>query len=160
MAQHDTYFKADPSHHLDTMDHLSSNGTGSGFPDESAYHDRVLGSTSSNDQWFPSDTKAHLDFGQRINTGERATNDPRYVAALPVLGSNDKHPLYDRLAARKARRGIHSIHDRPYLQSEKYKNYRERPRQDAGKDGKPVWPDHIEESFQNGTDITLAFQRG
>lgn len=40
--------------------------------------------------------------------------------------------------------------DRPYLRSPQYLDYIKRKRQDVGKDQKPVWPDHVEESFQKG----------
>lgn len=139
------------------MDHWPSTGTGSGIPDELAYHGRVLASTSGNAQSFPTDTKVHLDFGSRTTSVGQAISDSQYVAALPVLGSNDKHILHDRIAARKARRSTHPVHDRPWLQTEKYKNYIDRKRQDAGKDGRPVWPHHIEESFQNGKITVSAF---
>lgn len=140
------------------MDHWPSDGTGSSMPDISAYHGRVLASTSGNVQLFPSDTKSHLDFRQRVSCGEHTKSDSHFIAALPVLGSNDKQVLHDRLAARKARRSTHLIHDRPYLQAEKYKIYRGRKRQDEGDDGKPIWPDHIEDSFQNGkTTVSVRY---
>jgi hypothetical protein len=49
---------------------------------------------------------------------------------------------------------------RPYLQDQKYLQYRARPRCDTGPDGKPVWPDHVEEAFQNGQYIfNLRYNR-
>ncbi|KAI1621076.1 TEA/ATTS domain family-domain-containing protein [Exophiala viscosa] len=39
--------------------------------------------------------------------------------------------------------------DRPYLSHPKYDEYRRRPRQDIGKDGKPIWPQPIEDAFQD-----------
>jgi hypothetical protein len=70
------------------------------------------------------------------------------------LGSNDdshhgfhsrprRHPL-------RPRRTRQADPDRPYLVHPKYIEYRSRPRQDIGKDGKPIWPDHIEAAFQDG----------
>ncbi|KIW70578.1 hypothetical protein PV04_02834 [Phialophora macrospora] len=69
------------------------------------------------------------------------------------LGSNDdshhgftskprRHPL-------RPRRTRLADPDRPYLVHPKYIEYRSRPRQDIGKDGKPIWPDHIEAAFQD-----------
>lgn len=49
---------------------------------------------------------------------------------------------------------------RSYLQSQKYLEYRSRPRRDTGKDGEPVWSDALEDAFQRGmldTISTLSF---
>jgi transcriptional enhancer factor len=39
---------------------------------------------------------------------------------------------------------------RGYLNSRRYLEYRARPRRDTGKDREPVWPDELEEVFQDG----------
>lgn len=39
---------------------------------------------------------------------------------------------------------------RGYLDSQKYKDYRARPRRDTGPDGQAVWSDELEEAFQEG----------
>ena len=39
---------------------------------------------------------------------------------------------------------------RSYLKSQKYLEYRARPRRDTGKDGEPVWSDALEDAFQQG----------
>lgn len=39
---------------------------------------------------------------------------------------------------------------RGYLDSQKYKEYRARPRRDTGPDGQAVWSDELEEAFQEG----------
>lgn len=71
------------------------------------------------------------------------------------LGSNDSfHHPFDKKVKRnplKPYRPKNEIDpDRPYLRHPKYLEYRSRPRQDIGRDGKPIWPDKIEAAFQNG----------
>lgn len=39
---------------------------------------------------------------------------------------------------------------RSYMNSQKYLEYRARPRRDTGKDGEPVWSDQLEDAFQQG----------
>jgi hypothetical protein len=80
------------------------------------------------------------------------------------LGSNDgsshafnAHRL--RRQALKPRRSKHIDPDRPYLVHPKYIDYRSRPRQDIGKDGKPIWPDHIEAAFQDGELLPVLVMR-
>jgi len=75
----------------------------------------------------------------------------------PTLPSNDQNATnLARLHARRKRKehghGFgRRFHDaRPYLQCQKYIDYRSRRRQDTGEDGKPVWDDPMEEAFQNG----------
>lgn len=71
------------------------------------------------------------------------------------LGSNDipDHALH-RKQKRDVLKGNRSKHlvnlDRPYLVHPKYLEYRSRPRQDIGPDGKPVWDERTEAAFQNG----------
>ncbi|KAK5945575.1 hypothetical protein PMZ80_002780 [Knufia obscura] len=133
-----------------------THGVGSGHTRESAHRSRILTSTSGNAQNYAIDTKDHLNFKKPSSNGSRAVSEPQYQLSAPILGSNDKQALNDRLAQHKARRSSHPQHrllhgrDRPYLRNPKYINYRDRKRLDSGKDGKPVWSDAIEDSFQNG----------
>ncbi|KAF4152761.1 hypothetical protein CNMCM6069_001731 [Aspergillus lentulus] len=52
-----------------------------------------------------------------------------------------------------ARRG------RSYLKSQKYLEYRARPRRDTGKDGEPVWPDELEDAFQQALEANPPMSR-
>jgi len=45
---------------------------------------------------------------------------------------------------------------RSELRSPAYLKYRSRQRQNLGKDGKPVWPEFLEEAFQRGTQPHLS----
>lgn len=70
---------------------------------------------------------------------------------------HDSHVLAARIQAKKLRRlqsAAHSIPTmrpkRSYLKSQKYLEYRARPRRDTGKDGEPVWSDALEDAFQQG----------
>ncbi|OAP65172.1 hypothetical protein AYL99_01144 [Fonsecaea erecta] len=81
-----------------------------------------------------------------------------HVPRLPIptlkLGSNDGS---NGAFASKRKRHPLKLHrlkqlgnsDRPYLHHPKYLEYRSRPRQDIGKDGRPIWPDNIEAAFQD-----------
>lgn len=140
------------------MDHSFPNSTGLDSTREPVHQSRVLASTSGNAQTFTldiKDIKGCPDLSNPIVSGGHARHGLQHSAPLPVLGSNDKSTLHDRLAARKARRSSQPGHERQFLHTEQYKTYRERKRQDIGKDGLPVWPDHIEESFQNGRHYLL-----
>lgn len=94
---------------------------------------------------------------------ERNFDEGPYPAPTITLESNSESRLAKQFLATKTSNQCPlptprlSI-DRPYLRSQKYIDYRERKRQDIGKDGKPVWPDHVEASFQNGISLlyTLA----
>lgn len=70
---------------------------------------------------------------------------------------HDSHVLAARLQAKKLRRLQSAAHSMPamrpkrsYLKSQKYLEYRARPRRDTGKDGEPVWSDALEDAFQQG----------
>ncbi|KAJ9616858.1 hypothetical protein H2200_000578 [Cladophialophora chaetospira] len=69
------------------------------------------------------------------------------------LGSNDGSSSALEVNARrhqlKSRRSKQIDVERPYLLHPKYIEYRSRTRLDIGKDGKPIWPDHIENAFQD-----------
>jgi len=129
-----------------------THGAGSDYSRQSAHRSRILTTTSGNAQSRATETKGPVDFKKPSSDGSRAVSEPRYQLSVPTLGSNDKQSLNGRLAQHKARRSSHPrlLYDRPYLRNEKYLNYRERKRFDSGPDGKAVWSDDIEESFQNG----------
>ncbi|KAK5022278.1 hypothetical protein LTS07_010154 [Exophiala sideris] len=72
-----------------------------------------------------------------------------------ALGSNDfSDGSFEQKQQRKSSKFRYSNRallnqDRPYLSHPKYEEYRRRPRQDIGKDGKPIWPQPIEDAFQD-----------
>lgn len=136
------------------MDHSSPESTDLVFDIEPVHRSCVLGSTSGNAQVLASNTNGSSNFCKAVTSGIQAERYAQRPTSLPILGSNDKSEPYERLAARKAKRVSLLNNDRHYLQTEQYKIYKERKRQDIGKDGNPVWPDHIEESFQNGKSRT------
>lgn len=139
------------------MDHSSLDDTDLCSVKEPVHHSRVLASISGNAQIFESDVKGCFDYGKNVHNGKQKRSDSPRPSPLPVLGSNDRSDSCDRLAARKAKRSSLLNQERHYLQTEQYKIYKERKRQDIGSDGKPVWPDHIEESFQNGKHYQHCF---
>ncbi|EXJ90086.1 hypothetical protein A1O3_03155 [Capronia epimyces CBS 606.96] len=90
-----------------------------------------------------------------LNVGLSMTQELQFPSPLIKLGSNDTST--NLAFGRKPRRHPLRPHrskpltqaDRPYLTHPKYLEYRSRPRQDIGPDGKPIWPDRIEAAFQN-----------
>lgn len=133
------------------MDHSPSGIAAQNPCKEPVHPSRVLTSTSGNAQVFAGNSKVSSDLDSAIKQGSR------HPSPLPILGSNDRSAPLSRLAARKAKRVSLLSNERQYLQSEQYQRYRTRKRQDIGDDGKPVWPDHLEESFQNGKTSQLGF---
>lgn len=130
----------------------------------SSLHDsRILADISGNVQSHAPDLKHQLDYKPYLHT-TRAVSEPQYLAPCVTLGSNDRQPLNSRLALHKARRSSQVtnkvLRERPYLQHEKYLDYLKRHRHDKGKDGKPIWPDHIEASFQNGQYVCHLIDAG
>lgn len=90
-----------------------------------------------------------------LNVGLSMTQELHFPSPLIKLGSNDIPNLgFDRKTKRHPLKPHRSKPltnaDRPYLTHPKYLEYRSRPRQDIGPDGKPIWPDRIEAAFQNG----------
>lgn len=130
-----------------------------------AHSDRALQNTSGNVQSY-SDTLAHGDAVGRDNHLQQlafkyphAPPAPHHVAA-PNL---HQQAVAARLHARKLRR-LHSVgpnaaprRGRSYLKSQKYLEYRARPRRDTGKDGEPVWSDELEDAFQQGKSLKCYF---
>ena len=86
-------------------------------------------------------------------SNSRSTSQQYPIPSLK-LGSNDgSHHAFDskpRHHPLKPRSSKRIDPERPYLVHPKYIEYRSRPRQEFGKDGKPIWPDHIEAAFQDG----------
>lgn len=132
----------------------STSGNDAGHIHASVHNPCILASISGNIQSFAPESKQHVNFDKAYLHTARAVSEPQYLAPCVTLGSNDRQTSTDRFAIRKARRSSQPhnkvLCDRPYLQNEKYIEYRRRKRQDLGRDGKPIWPDHIEAAFQNG----------
>lgn len=130
-----------------------------------AHSDRALQNTSGNVQSY-ADHLAHGDAAAREEQlqqlGFKYAQAPHH--SQPIPGHNPQHHQHvaHRIQARKMRRlhsvGPHSSQSRrarsSYLKSQKYLEYRARPRRDTGKDGEPVWSDELEDAFQQGKCIT------
>ncbi|KAK5446726.1 hypothetical protein LTS15_009659 [Exophiala xenobiotica] len=74
---------------------------------------------------------------------------PLFSNDIPTHPFDQKPQIQDQLHPFKRRRHAPG-HVRPfeYLKNEKYQSYRRRPRQDFGRDDKPIWPLYIEDAFQ------------
>lgn len=133
-----------------------------------AHSNRALQSTSGNVQ---SDNIAHS--GAPGNEGHfppLAYKYPQPHAHLPpptqpVPSVGLQHSLSARHHAKKLRRlnscgpsTSSSRRARNYLKSQKYLEYRARPRRDTGKDGEAVWSDELEDAFQQGMGICSVSQ--
>lgn len=95
-------------------------------------------------------------------TDEASIKAPFRLFQPPVaLGSNDfADRSFEQKQQRKSSKSRYPSRallnqDRPYLSHPKYEEYRRRPRQDIGKDGKAIWPQPIEDAFQDGTYLTM-----
>ncbi|OJJ47801.1 hypothetical protein ASPZODRAFT_63168 [Penicilliopsis zonata CBS 506.65] len=125
------------------------------------HSDRALQNTSGNAQAY-SDGLAHIN--DAVGRGEhfhqlalKYPNPPHHHPPPPV-GVHTLHhqqALAARLHAKKLRRLqpvgpnlVISRRTKSYLKSQKYLEYRARPRRDTGKDGEPVWSDELEDAFQ------------
>jgi hypothetical protein len=83
---------------------------------------------------------------------------PTSFPASATLGSNDyqrnirrlNHHRHHRRHRHRGPSAESRYHDRTYLQTEKYLEYRARHRKDLGSDNKQVWSDDVEEAFQEG----------
>lgn len=128
-----------------------------------AHSDRALQNTSGNVQSY-SDTLAHADIAPRDDHLQQLAYKYPHPAAPHHVSASTLHQQQQhqqavaaRLHARKLRR-LHSVgpnsagprRGRSYLKSQKYLEYRARPRRDTGKDGEPVWSDELEDAFQQG----------
>lgn len=134
----------------------------------SAHSDRALQNTSGNIQSYSDSIAHHSDaIGRDEHLHHQlAYKYPHPATAAPHHGlphSSSFHPqqaLTARFQQKKLRRinsvghGHHhsnsSRRARSYLKSQKYMEYRARPRRDTGKDGEPVWSDELEDAFQQG----------
>ncbi|KAJ5086016.1 hypothetical protein N7532_010787 [Penicillium argentinense] len=133
-----------------------------------AHTDRALQNTSGNVQSY-SDSLVHGDIAARDEHLQQlafkyphAAPAPQTVAA-PSLAH--QQAVAARLHARKLRR-LHSVgpnvaprRGRSYLKSQKYLEYRARPRRDTGKDGEPVWSDELEDAFQQALEANPPMGR-
>jgi transcriptional enhancer factor len=131
-----------------------------------AHSDRALQNTSGNVQSY-SDGLVHNETGQDDHLQQLAFKYPQHaVASHQVSAPGIHHPaLAARLHAKKLRR-LNSVgpnsapprRGRSYLKSQKYLEYRARPRRDTGKDGEPVWSDGLEDAFQQGVYLIFTLQ--
>ncbi|KAE8351157.1 TEA/ATTS domain family-domain-containing protein [Aspergillus coremiiformis] len=132
---------------------------------------RVLQNTSGNIQSY-SDSLAHTDpTGRDDHLSHYAFKYPQHPPVpthpMPTTASlHHPHTLTHRLQAKKLRRlqshgpnVIGSRRTRSYLKSQKYLEYRARPRRDTGKDGEPVWSDELEDSFQQALEANPPMGR-
>lgn len=123
-----------------------------------AHSDRALQNTSGNVQSY-SDPLAHAESIARDDHFQQLAYKYPHPAAPHHVPANSMHhqAVAARLQARKQRR-LHPVgpnvvaqrRGRSYLKSQKYTEYRARPRRDTGKDGEPVWSDELEDAFQQG----------
>lgn len=130
-----------------------------------AHSERALQNTSGNVQSY-SDGLVHNDAGREDHLQQLAFKYPHHpVASHQVSAPGIHHPaLAARLQAKKLRR-LNSVgpnvaprRGRSYLKSQKYLEYRARPRRDTGKDGEPVWSDGLEDAFQQGMYLMFSPQ--
>ncbi|KAJ5084813.1 hypothetical protein NUU61_009392 [Penicillium alfredii] len=132
-----------------------------------AHSDRALQNTSGNVQSY-SDPLAHSEAPGRDDhlqqLGFKYSHAP--PPPHPVVGPNlHQQAVAARLHARRLRR-LHSVgpnvssrRARSYLKSQKYLEYRARPRRDTGKDGDPVWSDELEDAFQQALEANPPMGR-
>jgi transcriptional enhancer factor len=131
-----------------------------------AHSDRALQNTSGNVQSY-SDHLTHGDVAAREEQlqqlGFKYAHAPHPSQPMSAPSLHHQQHVAARLQARKMRR-LHSVGPNSqsrrarssYLKSQKYLEYRARPRRDTGKDGEPVWSDELEDAFQQGkTTITM-----
>ncbi|KAJ9215315.1 transcriptional regulator family: TEA/ATTS [Paecilomyces variotii] len=141
---------------------LESVGAGSG---------RALQNTSGNAQLYSD----HVGNGN-VTCGEDQ------VQQLPYKYPQPPHPLphtvsapnlsQQALAARLQQKKLRRLQSagpplptsngsrkRSYLKSQKYLEYRARPRRDTGKDGEPVWSDALEDAFQQALEANPPMGR-
>ncbi|KAL2813791.1 regulatory protein abaA [Aspergillus cavernicola] len=135
------------------------------------HSDRALQNTSGNVQAY-SDSLAHNDTAGRDDHLQHFTlkypHAPAPSHPLPTATTSLYHPqlLSHRYQVKKLRRlqsngsAYHSSRrGRSYLKSQKYLEYRARPRRDTGKDGEPVWSDELEDAFQQALEANPPMGR-
>ena len=112
---------------------------------------QVLTVTSGNLQAYALDSKEGVENQDSISN----------AAAEPIASISDSSQYHPQLPHLNARRQRHKNDHgqgprlrerlpRPYLTHEKYIEYKNRQRREAGKDGAPVWDSNVEEAFQDG----------
>ncbi|KAJ5121875.1 hypothetical protein N7526_008812 [Penicillium atrosanguineum] len=128
-----------------------------------AHSDRALQNTSGNVQSY-SDALAH-DTTREEHLQQLAYKYPQSISHHVPAVSMHQQAVAARLHARKLRR-LHSVgpnvaprRGRSYLKSQKYLEYRARPRRDTGKDGEPVWSDELEDAFQQALEANPPMGR-
>lgn len=130
--------------------------------------DRALQNTSGNVQTYAEgvangDGGSHDEQLQSIAHKFPQAEPP--FNSVPTSNVQDSQAMAARLRAKKLRR-LQSAPQPPptttpptttivrprrsYMNSQKYLEYRARPRRDTGKDGEPVWSDALEDAFQQG----------
>lgn len=132
----------------------------------STHSDRVLQNTSGNIQSYSDSIAHHSDITGRdehIHQLGYKYPHPGPPVAHPVPPHSSFHQqqaLAARFQQKKLRRMQSVGHSssaarraRSYLKSQKYLEYRARPRRDTGKDGEPVWSDELEDAFQQGENM-------
>ncbi|EKV11276.1 Abacus [Penicillium digitatum PHI26] len=133
-----------------------------------AHSDRALQNTTGNVQSY-SDHLTHADIAAREDQlhqlGFKYPHAPHHPQPLSASGLDQQH-VAARLHQRKLRR-LHSVGPNSqsrrarssYLKSQKYLEYRRRPRRDTGKDGEPVWSDELEDAFQQALEANPPMGR-
>lgn len=128
--------------------------------------DRALQNTSGNVQSY-SDTVAASGITGRDDHLQHLTykysHAPVPPYPMPTAASAHPHHVLDARARLKKLRRVQSVGPnhagarrvRSYLKSQKYLEYRSRPRRDTGKDGEAVWSDELEDAFQQGKETSV-----
>lgn len=133
----------------------------------SAHSDRALQNTSGNIQSYSDSIAHHSDGAGRDDhihpLGYKYPHPGPAVAhqVPPHSSFHHQQALAARFQQKKLRRMQSIGHNssaarraRSYLKSQKYLEYRARPRRDTGKDGEPVWSDELEDAFQQGENMS------
>ncbi|KAL4785333.1 regulatory protein abaA [Aspergillus varians] len=136
-----------------------------------AHSDRALQNTSGNAQAY-SESLTHSDPTGRDDHLQQFSlkypHPPIPSHPLPNAAAGLYHPqlLSHRYQAKKLRRlqsngssYAGSRRARSYLSSQKYMEYRARPRRDTGKDGEPVWSPELEDAFQQALEANPPMGR-
>ncbi|KAF9889926.1 hypothetical protein FE257_006798 [Aspergillus nanangensis] len=139
-----------------------------------AHTDRALQNTSGNVQSYSENLAPHDTTGRdaghlhQYAPPKYPYHHPHPAHPLPAAASLHHHQvLANRWQAKKLRRlqslGPNQLvgprRGRSYLKSQKYLEYRARPRRDTGKDGEPVWSDELEDAFQQALEANPPMGR-
>ncbi|KAE8138926.1 TEA/ATTS domain family-domain-containing protein [Aspergillus pseudotamarii] len=118
------------------------------------------------DNFTHSDTAGYGDNRQQSLFGEPHAPVPNHPP--PTTTSSLDHPQLasHRYPVKRLRRlplsdsaSASFRTERSYLKSQKYMEYRARPRRDTGKDGEPVWSDELEDAFQEALEANPPMGR-